>query len=93
MKIALLGRNFLFRVSGIGMHSSDILENMKKTELQLQYKDIVNRFKETIPNNHPIIKCSEIDSTMRTWVSFRPYRWIEEREIDNELYPKIAVEL
>lgn len=74
------------------MHSDDVYTNMQKEDLKAQYESSRDSFMETIPNRHPIIECNEIEPAMRGWVSYHPYTWMKEEEIDGKLYPKIAVQ-
>ena len=75
------------------MDSRDVVEKMKDQKLKEQYDEIKKKFIEKLSNNHPIVNCNEIERSMRSWISFKPYQWIEEEEKDNMFYPKIAVEM
>ena len=72
--------------------STVILENQKRGDLQKQFSEIRDAYEKTLPNDHPIVNCEEIEPAMYGWVSFRKYTWMEEERKDNVLYPKIAVD-
>ena len=92
VKMAQLAANFFFRVSGVGVDSTVVLENQKRGDLQKQFSEIRDAYEKTLPNDHPIVNCEEIEPAMYGWVSFRKYTWMEEERKDNVLYPKIAVD-
>ena len=75
------------------MDSKDVIEKKKDQQLKNQFDAIQKKFIEKLSNHHPIIKCDEIEKSMRTWISFKPYQWVEEEEKGDLFYPKIAVEI
>ena len=91
MKLGILCSNFFFRVSGVGYDSDQVMKNREKPELFEQYTAIRDRFVKSQKNDHPIIRCKEIEYVMSGWISHKPYQWMKEEEHDGVLYPKIAV--
>ena len=91
MKLGILCSNFFFRVSGIGYDSSTVMEYRKNSKLFSQYEQIRTQYIKSLTNSHPIANCHQIEPAMSGWVSFRPYRWLEEEERNNVQYPRIAV--
>ena len=91
MKFAMLCKEFLFRVPGIGMDSDVLFKRLSDPALRSQYEAIRDEHIRSVEGLNPTTSCDLVEGAMYSWIGFEKYEWMPEQVVNGVVYPKIAV--